>query len=105
MSHVIKKLKFCRFRNKDAEQLCSIYTPDQHLSLRFAFFNDCLDWFVSDLVKNSEDCHGSFTEVGHERTVVDEIITTDTCPLKYNKPDSFPKFLVSAYVRTFLFLS
>ena len=75
MSHLERKRDYCLYENKGADQLCSNCTADQCLcflnsntcstillllkseisSFEQAFFCDCTDWFVSNLVRDPED--------------------------------------------------
>ena len=62
------KPDFCLCKNKDADQLCSYCTADQHLCFRYtdsttpmfskskiSVFCACKTWFVSDMLGNPED--------------------------------------------------
>ena len=59
----MRKPTFCKWDNKGADQLCSNCEPDQRLCFRYAdstipllaFCFDYTGWFVSDLVKISEE--------------------------------------------------
>ena len=67
MSLVMRKLGFCIWENKDADQLRGNREADQRLCFRYtdstipllftplAILCDCTDRFVSDLVRNPED--------------------------------------------------
>ena len=59
---------FCICENKDADQLCGNHATDQRLCFRYtdsaihllhrseiSSLCGCADWFVSDLVENTED--------------------------------------------------